>query len=165
MYMYLKRYLVLILICTITLFLDRYTKNAVLQLLHQRNIHSFKINSFLNFTEVWNQGVSFGFLSDYNLSPLFFIVITMLIVILILCLMKNVPPILQGMIIGGAFGNIADRFLFGRVFDFIDLHVYGWHYPAFNLADSFIVFSIIIIITKAMFFSHRNHPKNFRHLL
>ena len=151
MRIYLKKYLILVFTSIVIFFIDRYTKTAILQLLYQENTQTFKVSSFLNFTEIWNKGISFGFLSDYNFPPVLFIGITMAIVALILCLMKNVSPILQGMIIGGAFGNTADRFLFGGVFDFIDLHFYGWHYPAFNLADSFIVLSIILITIKEIY--------------
>ena len=63
-----------------------------------------------------------------------------------LYLMTNISPIIQGMIVGGAIGNLIDRIIFGQVFDFIDFHILGWHYPAFNLADSFIVMSVILIL-------------------
>jgi signal peptidase II len=42
-------------------------------------------------------------------------------------------------VIGGALGNLIDRLSMGAVVDFIDLHVAGWHWPAFNLADSVIM--------------------------
>ena len=63
-----------------------------------------------------------------------------------LYLMTNINPIIQGMIIGGAIGNLVDRVIFGKVFDFIDFHILDWHYPAFNLADSFIVISVMLIL-------------------
>ena len=151
MRIYLKKYLILVFTSIVIFCIDRYTKTAILQLLYQENTQTFKVSSFLNFTEIWNKGISFGFLSNYNFPPVLFIGITMVIVALILCLMKNVSSTLQGMIIGGAFGNTADRFLFGGVFDFIDLHFYGWHYPAFNLADSFIILSIILIMIKEIY--------------
>ena len=158
MYLYLRKLLILLVTCIIVFLIDRYTKTAILALLHQENTQTFKVNSFLNFIEVWNQGISFGLFNHYNLPPLFFIGMTIVIIILMLWLMQSTHPILKGMIIGGAFGNATDRFLFGSVFDFIDLHAYNWHYPAFNIADSFIILSIIIIIIKEMLFIH--HQRN-----
>lgn len=151
-HLHLKKYLILLIVCAFVFLIDRYSKIAVLELLHQENTQNFKINNFLNFTEVWNQGISFGFLSHYNLPPSFFIGSTIAIIIIILWLMKSISPIFQGMIIGGGLGNIVDRVLFGSVFDFIDLHVYNVHYPTFNLADSFIVLSTAILVIKEVFF-------------
>jgi signal peptidase II len=64
----------------------------------------------------------------------------------VLYFIRQLPTLIQGLIFGGALGNIFDRFFHQGVLDFIDLHIYNWHYPAFNLADSFIVIAIIYII-------------------
>ena len=56
------------------------------------------------------------------------------------------------MVIGGALGNIIDRLHFGAVADFLDFHVAGWHYPAFNAADSFITVGIITLVIYSLFF-------------
>jgi signal peptidase II len=45
----------------------------------------------------------------------------------------------SALVIGGALGNLIDRVTLGAVVDFVDLHAAGWHWPAFNLADSVIV--------------------------
>jgi signal peptidase II len=49
-------------------------------------------------------------------------------------------------ILGGAVGNVIDRLVYGAVVDFIDLHYAQWHWPAFNLADSAIIFGAALII-------------------
>ena len=51
-----------------------------------------------------------------------------------------------GLILGGAVGNVADRIRLGYVVDFIDVHVAGWHYPAFNVADSAITCGVILLL-------------------
>ena len=60
-----------------------------------------------------------------------------------------------GMIIGGALGNVADRIRFGAVYDFLDFYYNGWHWPAFNAADSFICIGAFLIIVHSLL----NHKK------
>ena len=49
-------------------------------------------------------------------------------------------------ILGGALGNLYDRVSLGYVIDFLDFHWSGWHFPAFNIADSAITLGAILII-------------------
>jgi signal peptidase II len=49
-------------------------------------------------------------------------------------------------ILGGAIGNVIDRLLHGYVIDFVDLHYAGWHFPAFNIADSAISIGAVCLI-------------------
>ena len=55
-----------------------------------------------------------------------------------------------GLVIGGAVGNIVDRLRFGAVVDFIDVHVAGWHWPAFNVADSAITVGVAVLLLDAL---------------
>lgn len=116
---------------------------------------SIEITSFFNFTMVWNDGVSFGMFQSGNPWPL--IIVSLMIAALFTSwLMKSKTwreAIPLAMIIGGALGNVIDRFHFGAVADFLDFHIAGWHYPAFNIADSFISVGIVILIVNSLFFS------------
>jgi len=56
------------------------------------------------------------------------------------------------LIIGGAFGNVIDRLQNGAVTDFIDFHIAGYHWPAFNLADSAIFLGVMILLAYEIFF-------------
>ena len=50
------------------------------------------------------------------------------------------------LILGGALGNVIDRLAYGHVIDFLDFHVGGWHWPAFNLADSAITIGAVLLV-------------------
>jgi signal peptidase II len=56
-----------------------------------------------------------------------------------------------GLVIGGAVGNVVDRIRWGAVADFLDFHLAGWHWPAFNVADSAIVVGVGLLLLEALF--------------
>jgi signal peptidase II len=119
------------------------------------------ITPFLNLVTVWNHGVSFGFLAGHDAWRLYFLVGLALILVAIMAVwlwraQGRLLIVALSMIIGGAFGNIIDRLRFGAVADFIDFHIGGWHYPAFNLADSFIVIGVALIMLDSVVFSRQN---------
>ena len=60
--------------------------------------------------------------------------------------LSKTENITYGMIIGGIVGNLFDRIVYGSVVDFIDFKLFGYNYPVFNLADTFIVIGIIIMV-------------------
>jgi len=116
---------------------------------------SLELTSFFNLTMVWNEGVSFGLFQSGNSWPL---IILALVISAVFTgwLVKSTTwreAIPLSMIIGGALGNVIDRFHYGAVADFLDFHVAGWHYPAFNIADSLISIGIVILIVNSLFFT------------
>jgi signal peptidase II len=73
---------------------------------------------------------------------------------LLVWLARSPPRIVAtalGLVIGGAIGNVVDRLRFGAVFDFLDLHVMGWHWPAFNIADAAISVGVVLLLVDALF--------------
>jgi signal peptidase II len=56
-----------------------------------------------------------------------------------------------GLIIGGAMGNVIDRVLVGAVVDFLDFHAFGYHWPAFNVADTGIFIGAICLVFESFF--------------
>jgi signal peptidase II len=119
---------------------------------------STEILPFFNLTMVWNQGISFGLFQNDNPWPL--IIMALLIVVIfsvwIFRTNKWVEIIALSMVVGGAIGNIIDRLHFGAVADFLDFHIAGWHYPAFNVADSCITLGILLLVTYSLFFDKSN---------
>jgi signal peptidase II len=98
---------------------------------------------FLNLVLVWNRGVSFGLLGAHGLPAFAFVLVSLAIATgLLVWLWRErhaATALALGAIIGGAVGNVIDRLIHGAVVDFIDLHAAGYHWPAFNIADSAIV--------------------------
>lgn len=114
---------------------------------------SLDITSFFSLTMVWNHGISFGlFQSD---TPYFLIGLALLITAIFAVWLWRATAWTQAialsMVIGGALGNVIDRFHFGAVADFFYFHIHGWHYPAFNMADSFITIGIAILLFDSVF--------------
>ncbi len=117
----------------------------------------FDILPFFNLVVVWNQGVSFGMLSnDLDYGPYLLIALSFAIIlgfgIWMFRTQDRVHHLGIGLVIGGAIGNVFDRFRFGAVFDFLDFHLFGFHWPAFNIADSAIVIGVFILMIYTFFF-------------
>ncbi len=124
----------------------------------------FKVTSFYNIVMVWNYGVSFGLFHDKSPeSTLFLVGVAALICFGLLLWMLDTKDralaMCLALAVGGAIGNIFDRLRFGAVIDFIDIHAMGYHWPAFNLADSCIVIGIGIVILKTFLGEKDEAPK------
>jgi len=122
---------------------------------------SREILPFFNLTMVWNFGVSFGLFNNGSESgALILSVVAALISIAFGIWLYRSTSKLQSLalalVIAGAIGNIIDRLRFGAVIDFLDFHAIGWHYPAFNLADSLIVVGIFALLYHALFLEKPN---------
>ncbi|MFN4090462.1 MAG: signal peptidase II [Alphaproteobacteria bacterium] len=137
----------------LTLVLDQITKWFVLfQVMDPPR--TIEVLPFLNLVIVWNQGVSFGMFGGGAVPPWAFAVLSAVICVALLVWLRraetNWTRAAIGLVIGGAVGNVVDRILFGAVFDFLDLHVAGWHWPAFNLADSAISVGVVLLLVESL---------------
>ncbi len=112
--------------------------------------------SWFNLVKAWNTGVSFSMFNDMGGLGVFLLsVLAMGIIAFLIVWLKKEPSrlvqVALGFIIGGAIGNLIDRVRLGAVFDFLDFHIADAHWPAFNVADSFICIGAIIIIVHSLF--------------
>ncbi len=118
-----------------------------------------EVTDFFNMVLVYNKGAAFSFLSDAPgwQTPLLiaFAVVAIGIVGTLLVRSPGRHLLCAGLalILGGALGNLIDRFRFGQVVDFLDFHAQGWHWPAFNVADSAITVGAALLIIEG--FVHR----------
>ena len=120
---------------------------------------SIEVTPFFNWVMVWNDGVSFGMLDGLGIWPLIILAVAISAVFLTWMVRAQawVPLVASSMIVGGALGNIIDRVRFGAVADFLDFHAFGWHYPAFNLADSCITLGIALLLIDSLFLERRRN--------
>jgi len=112
---------------------------------------TLEVSSFFSMVYSWNYGISFGLLRNYyQYSNIFFMVLNSAIVAYLWynslrC--KTAPSFIgYNFIIGGAIGNLIDRFINGAVFDFIYFHYQDIGFPIFNLADGFISLGAMFLL-------------------
>lgn len=117
---------------------------------------AMEILPFFNLVMVWNRGISFGLLNhstDYG--PLMLVVLALAITLVFTVLLwrshEKIPATGMALIIGGALGNVIDRLRFNAVIDFLDFHANGYHWPAFNVADSCIFLGVATLIIASLF--------------
>ncbi len=115
------------------------------------------IFDWLNMTLAHNYGAAFSFLSDAGGWQRWFFtvlasVISGVLIIWVLRLPRRewLTGLALSLVIGGAIGNLVDRVQLGYVVDFIDVHYQGWHWPAFNIADSAITCGVILLLLDAV---------------
>ncbi len=120
---------------------------------------SVTLAPFLNLVHVFNSGAAFSFLSDAGGWQRWFFVILAIAVSSWLTFLicrhagERLLPAAAALILGGALGNVIDRIRFGAVFDFIDIHAAGWHWPAFNVADAAITLGVILLLLQQFWFA------------
>ena len=117
------------------------------------------VTGFFNLVMVWNRGVSFGLLASDSEVTRWVLVGFALVVsgVLAVWMARTPRPMLRlvlGAIIGGALGNVVDRARFGAVADFFDVHAFGYHWPAFNIADSAISLGVVVLLIDAFRTGH-----------
>ena len=125
---------------------------------------ALEITSFFNLVKVLNSGVSFGMFS--NLVGGKYIILSInfaILLVLLIWLYRNKIIYLTwaiALIIGGAIGNITDRIQNHSVADFLDFHIFGYNWPAFNLADSAVFLGVALLLLEDYFIKKPNNKKN-----
>lgn len=119
--------------------------------------YGIEVTSFFNIVMAWNTGVSFSMFSNYGgYMPTILICVALGITLLFLIWLwraeSNFHALCYALVIGGALGNVVDRARYGAVIDFLDFHVMGYHWPAFNVADMAVVIGISLLIIVSLFF-------------
>jgi signal peptidase II len=112
------------------------------------------IDGFFNLTYIRNTGAAFGILAGSGAAfrlP-FLMLFSLLAIAFIIVMLRRLPERETGLIVAltfilaGALGNLIDRFAYGEVIDFLDFYWRSYHWPAFNVADSFITIGVAITV-------------------
>ncbi|MCM1324495.1 MAG: signal peptidase II [Acetobacter sp.] len=144
-------------VAVLAAFLDQASKMLVFGYLSE-TAPVVQVTSYFNLVAAWNTGVSFSMFNDLGNAGVYILSAFSLLVagFLIYWLLNEKERLMQvalGLVIGGAVGNVIDRLRIGAVFDFLDFHISGHHWPAFNLADSFICIGAVLIICNGLLFN------------
>lgn len=119
------------------------------------------VPSFFNLTHVRNPGGAFNLLarSDESFRLPFFLVMTAVAVAALFYFLREIRPHQKVLlfavagVLGGAIGNFIDRATIGEVTDFLDVYWGSYHWPSFNVADSFISVGVAVLIAHSLFFA------------
>ena len=144
------KYIILCAVSTIVLLLDQATKIFIDRTM---DLHSSitVVESFFNITYIRNKGAAFGFLAETSFRLPFFILISIIAVVVIIGIVRKLRPeqkltaVSLSLIFAGALGNLIDRIRLGEVIDFLDAHWYDHHWPSFNVADSAICVGVFLL--------------------
>ncbi len=147
----------------VVIVLDYLTKVAVLGAFAPGE--SRALAPFFNLVLVFNKGAAFSFLATAQGWQTFFFatiaIIASMVISFLIIRNKNKMLFCAGLslILGGALGNLYDRIVYGQVVDFLDFHAAGWHFPAFNIADSAITVGAGILILESFLQKQPNETK------
>ena len=137
-------------LAAVIVLIDQSTKIAIERAFDYGDVHP--VTGFFNLVLTYNKGAAFSFLASASgWQKHFLTVIGIGASLFILFLLarhgsQKLFSLALAMILGGAIGNVIDRLAYGHVVDFLDFHVGGWHWPAFNMADSAIVGGAILLV-------------------
>ncbi|NWH07544.1 MAG: signal peptidase II [Alphaproteobacteria bacterium] len=157
-----------LLVALLTLVLDQASKAAVLyglDFIHCAPCRGFidvcircppiELTPFFSLSMVWNEGISFGlFQAETLLDRIFLIGFATIVASALTFWMSRTQDrlvtIALGLVIGGAVGNVIDRVYYGAVTDFLDFHLFGYHWYTFNIADAAIVMGVGLLLLDAL---------------
>ena len=156
-----KEYLFVAVSAVSVLLIDFLSKNKIISIFKDGIVEKIYVNEYLDFILVFNTGISYGLFSGGgDFQKWILISLSILIIIFLLSLIRNESTVLSKLsisfIIGGALGNVLDRFTYGAVVDFISLHAKGFSWYIFNIADMFIVLGVILFILSQFILSKKN---------
>jgi signal peptidase II len=142
-------------IAAVVVVLDQLSKHWILAVLRLPERASHEVFWPLQFTRIWNEGVSFGMLqADHDIVRWGLVVFSLGVAVLLALWARAsgrlLPAAGLGLVIGGAIGNAIDRARFGAVVDFIDVQRIGFFPWIFNIADSGITIGVILLLLDSL---------------
>ena len=147
-----------IVIIAVLVGLDQLTKYLFKNLYLEKG-RTIVIDGFFYFTYTVNTGAAWSFLADVSWGQTFFKILTSVSLVIftafiVYAIKKDLKWLTYSLalVIGGTIGNFIDRLIFSSVTDFISFQFGNYYFPVFNLADSFLVVGVIMLIVYFLFF-------------
>lgn len=151
----------------VIILLDQASKYLIVN--HLTTYELLPILPFFNLTLMHNTGAAFSFLSQTgNLSTWIFSIVAIAVGAVLIFSLYRLPrkkswlACALALILGGALGNLLDRFINGYVVDFLDFYYGNWHFAAFNLADSAITVGGAMLLIDMFFFQKETKEKSLK---
>lgn len=152
-----RKYVFLLAVAGIVVALDQYTKWYILGHFYPGEVRP--VFDCFNLTLVFNTGGAFGFLSGASQTTRMLVFNGIVIVAIIAIISayhtyaekSRAAALYLALILGGAVGNLIDRFRLGKVVDFLDIYWEKNHWPSFNVADIAITVGIMLFIVYILF--------------
>jgi len=138
----------------LVVFLDQLSKVVVERVFEFGDVQP--LTDFFNLVLTYNKGAAFSFLAnaggwqDLFLTAVGIVASAFIVYLLMRHAHQRLFSVALALILGGAIGNVIDRIVYGHVIDFLDFHWRGWHWPAFNVADSAIVCGATLLIIEEL---------------
>jgi len=153
-----KAWIRLVLVSGSIIIVDQVTK-YILKINLALHDHIVVLDNFFNITHILNPGGAFGFFAGKSpeIRKFIFLFLSSLVAVFVVWFYKKCAETYiflsygLALIFGGAIGNLIDRFLYGKVVDFLDFYIGSLHWPAFNIADSAISIGMGILIGHILF--------------
>jgi len=149
--MFNRYYSLYLALAAVIIFLDQLSKQWIVENLELH--HAMPVLSMFSIVHARNYGAAFGFLNNAGgWQTVFFAVVALGVSIVLLVWLKRIAAVERqlslalALVLGGAIGNLIDRLQYNYVIDFLAVHYNGWHFPAFNVADSAITIGAILLI-------------------
>ncbi|MCF6305181.1 MAG: signal peptidase II [Rhodobacteraceae bacterium] len=137
----------------IVFILDRITKYWVVEWMNLRDVYAIDVfPPYLNLRMAWNDGINFGLFGSGGESTRWILItIALAISLVVVFWARNAKgwkaPVSAGLVVGGALGNVFDRFIYGAVADFLNMSCCGFRNPfSFNIADATIFLGLFGLI-------------------
>lgn len=144
-----RRHWYYLLISLLVIILHQLAQTWVYGLIEAHGGH-IEILPFFNLVEVWNHGISFGMFNKLAYGKWLLSGVAVIITIILLRWLFHTDDrqtsIALCLVIGGAIGNTIDRVRYGAVADYLDFHVFGYHWPAFNVTDMAICVGVTLMV-------------------
>jgi len=145
----------LIVVTVAVLLLDQITKTLITSLL---SLHQSVevIGSLFNIIYIRNPGAAFGILGGWRGARTLLLTLVPIAALAVIIYLyrkstDRFAAVALSLIAGGAAGNLIDRLRFGEVIDFLDFSLAGYHWPAFNVADSAITVGVVLMVAHGLF--------------